>query len=154
MHNAHESPLESIGEYPLGTSRILATILLMGHIAVAVTLVWVDIAVVFRMLIVAILLVSLVYELRSAALRLGAEAVMKLRIDRDNTLSVQLRSGVWYPCEVLGSTCVTSSLTVLNLRWGGRRRIRSVTILPDTMAADDYRRLRVWLRWRPAASRG
>ena len=61
------------------------------------------------------------------------------------------RGGEWQPCEILDSTYVTAFLTVVNLRVAQGRRIRSVVILPDCMAADDYRRLRVWLRWRPQA---
>ena len=99
---------------------------------------------------VAVLLYSLLFELRMA-LRLGSKAVVKLRIAAGETLQFAMRDGQWHEGEVLGSTTVTSFLTVINLRVGSQRGIRSIVILPDSMAADDYRRLRVWLRWRPAA---
>jgi toxin CptA len=75
--------------------------------------------------------------------------VIALRISSDNAFSVQTRRGEWRECEVLGSTYVTAFLTVLNFRVSGARRVRSVVLMSDSMAADDFRRLRVWLRWRP-----
>jgi hypothetical protein len=39
-------------------------------------------------------------------------------------------------------------LTVLNLARGDDRRRISVLILPDGIDTDEFRRLRVWLRWR------
>jgi len=49
---------------------------------------------------------------------------------------------------VRGDTYVLWFLTVLNLgRSDGGRRI-SLLILPDGIDTDDFRRLRVWLRWK------
>lgn len=41
-------------------------------------------------------------------------------------------------------------LTVVRLQLGGRRRV--LVLLPDSMKAADFRRLRVWLRWRAGFS--
>ena len=48
---------------------------------------------------------------------------------------------------VQGSSFVASYLTVLNYRVSGEWRSYSIIILPDCVAAADFRRLRVWLRW-------
>jgi toxin CptA len=48
----------------------------------------------------------------------------------------------------LGTTYVTPYLTVLNLRGHGERGARHVTLLPDSLHAEDFRKLRVWLRWK------
>ncbi len=138
------------GVYQLAPSWWLAVILAMGHIGVAALVLFVEIAPVWRVAALVLLLASWIYEVRVAALLRAADAVIALKIAPDNTLSLRLRSGEWHDCEVLGSTCVTAGLTVLNLRQAGRRRLRSVVLLPDSMPADDYRRLRVWLRWRPS----
>jgi toxin CptA len=137
------------GEYRIARSLQLAAILAAGHCGVAALILLLDIAPAWQAAIVALLVASLVYELRMTALRLGANAVIALRISSDNAFSVQRRRGEWRECEVLGSTYVTAFLTVLNFRVSGARRVRSVVLMSDSMAADDFRRLRVWLRWRP-----
>ena len=137
------------GDYVITPSRRLAAILAIGHGAVTVPVLLLDIPPSWKIAICALLVASLVYELRSSALRLSAAAFVVLRISSDNVLSGQMRNGEWRDYEVLGSTYVTSALTVMILRAAGARRARSVVLLPDSMAADEFRRLRVWLRWRP-----
>lgn len=137
-------------DYAIGASRYLAAILLVGHLSIMALVLYLDLSAVWKTAVLAVLLCSLLFELRMA-LRLGSKAVVKLRIAAGETLQFAMRDGQWHEGEVLGSTTVTSFLTVINLRVGSQRGIRSIVILPDSMAADDYRRLRVWLRWRPAA---
>lgn len=139
---------DGTGEFTIGSSRRLAAILTIGHAAVAALLLFLDFAALWKVAALALLFASLCFELR-AALRLGANAVTMMRISADNIFSVKSRAGEWRECEVLGSTYVTAFLTVVNLRPAGKRRVRSIVILADSMTADDFRRLRVWLRWRP-----
>ncbi|KAF0165008.1 MAG: hypothetical protein FD157_1689 [Rhodocyclaceae bacterium] len=47
-------------------------------------------------------------------------------------------------------TFVLSFLVVLLYRQQGR--LRSLTLLADSLAAEDYRQLRLWLRWRSTAA--
>jgi toxin CptA len=47
-------------------------------------------------------------------------------------------------------TLVLSFLVVLLYRQGGR--LRSLTVLADSLAAEDFRQLRLWLRWRSSAA--
>ena len=77
--------------------------------------------------------------------------MLALRIGRDGVLRLHIRKDGWREGELLGSSYVSSFLTVINVRLPGERRMRSVVLLPDTIGAEDYRRLRVWLRWRPRA---
>ncbi len=55
----------------------------------------------------------------------------------------------WHEAEILPSSYVSDWLVVVNL--GARDgRGRSLVLLPDCVAAEELRRLRVWLRWRRA----
>ena len=139
------------GEYPIARSPRLALILILGHCGVAALVLVLELASPWKIAAIALVAASLVYELWMRVLQHGPNAVVALRIAVDNVLSLRTRRGECLDCEVLGSTYVTSFLTVLILRPAGWRRVCSVVILPDAMAADDYRRLRVWLRWRPQA---
>jgi len=153
MHTPDDQvPITADGDYVVGPSRMLATLLLIGHLSVAALLFYLDLSLVWKAAVLALLMVSIVYEIR-VALRLGSSAVVALRIARGETLSIRSRDGEWRDGEVLGSTTVTAFLTVINLRVNGERRMRNVVILPDCMAGEDYRRLRVWLRWRPNAEK-
>jgi len=137
------------GDYAIGPSRYLAAILLVGHLSIVALVLYPDLSAAWKTAALVMLLCSLLFELRMA-LRLGGRAVVKLRISASETLQFAMRDGQWHEGKVLGSTTVTSFLTVINLRVVTHSRIRSIVILPDSMDADDYRRLRVWLRWRPA----
>ena len=147
--NLRQRRLLRKAEYRIAPSWRLAAILISGHGGVAVLVLPLDISMVWKLAIFAVLVASLVYELRATALRLSAKAFVALRVSPDNVFSARMRGGEWREYEVLGSTYVTSALTVLILRASGARRVRSVVLLPDSMAADEFRRLRMWLRWRP-----
>jgi toxin CptA len=60
--------------------------------------------------------------------------------------------GEWLQCELLPSSFVSHSLTILNLRVRGTRRARHVVLCCDNVDTEDFRRLRIWLRWAAAAS--
>ncbi|MNC95848.1 hypothetical protein D3C83_130640 [compost metagenome] len=67
-------------------------------------------------------------------------------------MTFRTRSGQWRRGTVLGSTFVAPYLTVLNLKVDGRRRTYHAVVMADSVAADEYRRLSVWLRWRKTAA--
>jgi hypothetical protein len=81
------------------------------------------------------------------ALHRTAGTVCALELAAEGNARWQDGSGQWYEAEILPSSYVSSWLVVVNLGAGGGRR-RSLVLLPDCAAADDLRRMRVWLRWR------
>ncbi len=72
--------------------------------------------------------------------------VTRLRIGADGELQCQDAAGEWRAMAVLGDSFVSPVLIVLRYRDGGGA-VRTRTLLPDSAAADDLRRLRVSLRW-------
>lgn len=126
-------------------SRILALILLVAHFLALVALfavlpLWAAVTCIFP------LGASLLhYLLRDAWLRLG-NACIGLAPDGDGVAMV-LRDGRHLPCAVLKDSVVTPVFTVLRLLPEGARMARGVVILPDSMAAEAFRGLRVWLKW-------
>lgn len=66
-----------------------------------------------------------------------------------NDFAFQLRAGAWHSGAILAGGLVTRWLTVVRLREEGEaRRSRVLLLWIDSLGADDYRRLRVYLRWR------
>lgn len=49
--------------------------------------------------------------------------------------------------NVLLETTVFVGLIVLRFRVGEERRKRTLCLLPDQMSAEQFRMLRIWLRW-------
>lgn len=69
-----------------------------------------------------------------------------LRIAADGRLKCLDDSAEWRDAEILGDSFVSTALIVLRYRTAGGQ-VRTLTLLPDSAAADDLRRLRVSLRW-------
>lgn len=94
------------------------------------------------------LFIHLVLVARYHALLLASDAAISLEVGSGSILGVQNRLGAWAEYDVLGSTYVMPYLAVLNLRQSDSRAVRRVVILPDSMHPEDFRKLRVWLRWK------
>ena len=72
--------------------------------------------------------------------------VASLRIAADGRLQCRDDTAEWRDAEVLGDSFVSTGLIVLRYRTTDKR-VRCLTLLPDSADADDLRRLRVSLRW-------
>ena len=75
-----------------------------------------------------------------------ASPTMRLRIAADGRLQCLDDTAEWRDAEALDDSFVSTVLIVLRYRTVNRR-VRSLTLLPDSADADDLRRLRVSLRW-------
>ena len=53
---------------------------------------------------------------------------------------------------MLPDSVVFNQLIVLRLRIGDTRRVVNLVLLPDSMSAEQFRVLRLWLRWRNDAN--
>jgi toxin CptA len=76
------------------------------------------------------------------------QPVHSLRLAKDGSISLRFcgRDAAFYPVCLLAPATVLPWLCVLHIEYGGHRfRLR---VLPDSIAPEDFRRLRVWLKWR------
>jgi hypothetical protein len=90
---------------------------------------------------------SFVHALRGHALRTSDDAIIAIELRADGAAAVKIGKAGWHDARILGTTYVTPLLTVLNLKLDGYRIPRHVVILPDMVAGEDFRHLRVILRW-------
>ena len=97
---------------------------------------------------VLLLLVSLIYHVRRDAMRTSPNAILALQISPECRCSVQARSGDWFEAQLLPTSFVSPYLTILNLRFDHARLVKHVVILPDAIESEQFRQLRVLLRWR------
>lgn len=77
-------------------------------------------------------------------------APVRLRCDKDGQLSLHAH-GAWHPLTLAAPPVLLPVLTILRLRRADQKT-RSLLILPDSLPEEDFRRLRVWLRWIHRAS--
>lgn len=132
----------------LRPSWILAAILVIAHGAAIAVIALVSVPLWLQLIAIAGLAASLIFEIRQTVLLRAPDAVVALEIAFDDALSIQTRRGDWIRCDVLGSTYVTHYLAIVNLRDEGSGRVRRAVILPDSVDAEEFRNLRVWLRWK------
>lgn len=83
----------------------------------------------------------------SLAMSMRPRAGVDLRCQSDGHLAVR-RGDDWVPAGLLPDSTVLSWLAVLRYRLPGARGTDALVVLPDSLPADDFRHLRVWLRWR------
>jgi hypothetical protein len=80
-------------------------------------------------------------------LRRGAGAVRDIRLEGDDTVTVEYGTGRSVTGVLRISSSVGARLTTLLWRPHGAHCSRSVLILPDMLPADAFRRLRIMMRY-------
>jgi len=126
----------------------LALALCLVH-GIAAALLWlVPIPALGRAAFTLVIAISLVYLLARDATLHAAHAIVALELDDSGTVFFQTRGGRRVECELLGSSYVSSSLTIVSLRLRGGAGTRRVVLVEDNVEPRDFRRLRTWLRWK------
>jgi hypothetical protein len=80
-------------------------------------------------------------------LQRSPRAAVALELQEDGRASWRDRNGKWHEGRFGGDHFVSAAFVVLGLDLTGRSRKRLV-IMGDSVLPEDFRRLRVWLRWR------
>ncbi len=148
----------------LKPSRRLAVVLSVAHF-IAIGLLWpLTLPIMVKLAASAMLAVSLVLYVRYYALLASPGSVKGLKLGLDHTdvmtCRLETRQGDVIRCVPLGRSFVSPYLTVLELKPLGARRLwqrfrtRSVVILPDGIDAEEFRQLRVLLRWKWKNAKG
>ena len=99
-----------------------------------------------KLTIVGLLAGVLTYYLFRDALLLLSTSWIELRLQEEDVVLVT-RSGKEISGRIMAGSLVTPVLTVLNIMPDNKMTIKSVIIFIDSMHTEDYRNLRVLLRW-------
>lgn len=131
----------------LKPSRCLVLAMIGVHAAAALIVIPLDLPSWAMLSLVALIAASLAHALlRDACLRTSG-ALVAIELGENDTANVLTRDGEWRKARVLPTTYVTPLLTVINIRVPPRVWARHMVILPDSCDAEDFRKLRVRLRW-------
>ena len=125
----------------LGGSRILAAMLIVAHAGAFIIVCTLVIPAPVRAVLAAAVLILGVRVWREHLLHAGG-AIRELKVRTDATMEVRIGEE-WQEATLQTADVVQPWFTVLVFRVG--RGTRSVMLLPDNVAAEDFRRLRVYL---------
>jgi toxin CptA len=131
-------------------SRILVGALVLAH-GLALCAVWISFGGWARALAAVAILTSLADTVTGALLRTG-RSVVSLELHEDGRASWRERDGKAGEGALGRSHFVSPFLVVLELK-PADQRARRVIFLADSATPDDFRRLKVWLRWRGKSDR-
>jgi len=130
----------------LGTSRLAAAVIFVAIVATAAMVAWLPGSPWLRGAAVIALGVYGTLLERTWALRSARSAIVALMLRPDLTVTLIDASGRRVEGSVLDDSFVAALLTTLVVRVPPARWPRTIAILPDMLAAEDFRRLRVQLR--------
>lgn len=121
----------------IGSSRQLRILLAVVHAASALAIFLAALPALWQWIGAGLLIISLAYYSRPAQ-------TVRLRGNRDGKLEIW-HATHWQAAVLARSSTVLPNCTVLQLSVDHRKRY--LIILPDSLPTEDFRRLRVWLRW-------
>lgn len=133
-------------QFNLQPSICFTIVLVVSHGAMLAVLVPLALPLWAKILLASLVLTSMLYHVWHDAWLLALSSNKTLLLDGGIILLVA-RNGDQVIARVLTDSLVTPFITVLNVLPQGSYLARSVIILPDSLDAESFRQLRVWLRW-------
>lgn len=85
-----------------------------------------------------------------ANLRGNGGGALQLQCQADGSLSIQQTGEDWRPVTLLPGSMVNPWLTTIRYRGESGNKVGTLVLLPDSLDREDFRRLRVWLKWKAA----
>ena len=131
----------------LKPSRLLGVTLTVVHLAAAATVFPLDSPVATKVVLIGVIVASLAHALRRHALLRSLRSILDLEVHDREHAAIRDRTRDWRDARILCTSCVTPSLTVLNMKVDGSRLAQHVLLVRDNIDAEDYRKIRVLLRW-------
>ncbi|HMJ49425.1 MAG TPA: protein YgfX [Burkholderiales bacterium] len=129
-------------------SVILGLLLVLAHASAVGLLLVVPLPIWSKLVTVVVVCISFAFYFRRNARLAAPSSLVALEIKEDCACTVETRNGNRRSCTVLPTSYVSASLTILNLKVDGKLLRKHLVILPDAVNAEDFRKLRVLLRWR------
>ncbi len=130
----------------LGPSRSASVLICVACLATAALVAWLPGAAALRGAVVIGIGAYAIVTMRHSAMRSASRAIIGVELDADRAVRLTERTGRRIEGVVQPDSYVGALLTTLVVRPDGKRRLRTVAILPDMLPADDFRRLRLLLR--------
>lgn len=134
----------------LRPSLTLMWLLIFAHGAAAILLSLLTLGLGIKSVVTVFLIIGFIFYVRKDAQLLSQNAVVRIELFGKSGCYLTTRSGSRITCQILEDTFVSSYLTVMILKPGTKFLPITVVILPDSVDSEEFRQLRIWLRWRYA----
>jgi hypothetical protein len=92
-------------------------------------------------------MLSFAHALWRYVLLKSRRSIVAIELADCENVAVQTKDGVWRSGRVLGTSYISAMLTVINLREAEHKLAQHVIIVPHNIDPEDFRKLRVILRW-------
>lgn len=132
--------------FALAPSRRLGWMLAGAHLAAAAVLFALPLPAWANAGLILLLAFSLFHYVRRYARLSAPDAIVAVSLAADGATLFR-RDGGQVSGRLSGDSVATPYLSVLNVRPQGARFAQGIVVLPDSLDAESFRRLRVWLRW-------
>lgn len=105
-----------------------------------------------KLLLVLAILAAVIYSVCQHGLLLLPWSCIAININSSNQLQLVYKNGKVLSVDLCRDSVVTPYMTVINCKpqhakFLARLFVQHLVILPDMLDAENYRQLRVWLRW-------
>ncbi len=130
----------------LGPSRLAAALIVAGGLATALLLAWLPGELVLRAMLIMGIGAHALVTMRQWAMRSAPHAIVGVELGSDHTVCLIERGGRRIVGRILPVCYVGAWLTTLVVLPEGKRIARTVAIVPDMLAPDDFRQLRLLMR--------
>jgi hypothetical protein len=134
-------------EMALRPSRVAAIAILAMAVATLALIAATPGPTALRILVAAVVACAALERLHAIALRRGRRGVRTILVQGTRAIDVELATGRWRGGLVRDGCFVAPWLTIIRWRPHGARFDRSIVLVPDMMPREEFRRLRVLLRW-------
>jgi len=128
-------------------SRIAAVFIVLSGGATLALLLAIALPPLAKCAVVAWVGVAMLDAYRTVAEKSGGRGVRELWVGGARSIEVVDAAGRLWEGEVRDGSFVAPWLTVIRWRPAGARFDRTIVVLPDMLARESFRRLRVLLRW-------
>ncbi len=133
-------------QFKLQPSRYFAAILIIAHGAALASLLSLTVPSWSKAALATLILFSMMHHLRRNAWLSAPSAAVALVLETDRAV-LTTRGGKQLSGQVQRDSLIMPFCTVLNVLPQGARLVHSIVILPDSLDAETFRRLRVWMKW-------
>ena len=131
----------------LKASRALAIVFAGAHLIAAISVIRLEVPLPVKAGVALAVIISLCRCLWCHAWLRGPTSIVSFELPDADSIVVRLHDRGCSSGSVLGTTLVTPLLTVINVRLQASRFARHVLLVPDNLNTDDFRAVRVLLKW-------
>ena len=128
-------------------SYYLAVLLAILHGLAIFSIILIDALIVIKVLLILLIFGSLIYYGRQALL-LSKSSVVAAIIKDPDLIEIVTRAGKIANGNLVEGSYISVYFSSICYKREGTRLTKVIPVLPDTLSQEEFRELRVWLRWK------